>query len=136
MKLNPPPQQIPRAWVIAFIGELVESVRLIFEAVRIKYATFTAGTTQTQAGATALTGTINNVSTVANASDGVRLPPAQKDTVIEILNTGANAAQVWPATGDKIDGGSADAVDSNTLATSSGRRYFAIDDTDWITLSG
>ena len=136
MRLNPPPQLVPGAWQSAFIAALVESVRLIFEALRIKYQTFTAGTTQTQAGATPLTGTLNNISVVANASDAVRLPPASKDTIIEILNTGANACAVWPADADTIDGGAADAVDSNTLGASSSRRYFAVDETDWITLSG
>ena len=139
MILKPPPQQIPGAWALTFIASLLETVRLNFEALRIldiDYVTgYTAGTTQTQAGATALTGTINNVGTVANASDGVKLPTAKQNTIIEVLNTGANAAQVWPNTADTIDGGSANAVDSNTLGTASSRRYFAVDDISWITLS-
>jgi len=136
MKLNPPPQQIPQKWQFNFIVEFVESVRLIFEFVRIRYvASITAGTPQTQAGATQLTGTINNIGTVAVANDGVRLPPALINSVREILNSGANAAQVWPATGDTIDGGAADAVDANTLGVAASRRYFAVNSTDWITLS-
>lgn len=137
MKLNPPPQIIPQSWAASFIIALVESVRLLFEAVRVKYqAGITAGAVQTQDGATQLTGTINNVGTVGTASDGVRLPPALKDEIVEILNTGANALQVWPASANTVDGGAANAVDSNTLAAGSSRRYFSVDDTDYITLSG
>jgi len=138
MRLNPPPVRLPpeaNPQKIAFLSALVESVRLLFEANRVKYQTVTAGTTHTQAGATQLTGTINNIDTVANASDAVRLPPASENDTVELRNTGANAAAVWPASGDSIDGGAANAVDTNTLAANASRRYFAITSSAWITLS-
>lgn len=93
----------------------------------------TAGTTQTLAGSTALTNDINNVTTVANTGDGVRLPTAVAGRRVSIHNNGANALQVWPAGGDTIDGGSVNAVDPNSLAAGSHRFYEAIDATNWET---
>lgn len=94
----------------------------------------TAGSTQTQAGATALTTDINRVTVVATASDGVKLPTAAAGLEILIINDDStDALQVWPNTSDAIDGGAADAVDSNTLAAGSSRRYIAVDATDWYT---
>ena len=57
------------------------------------YATATAGTTQTQAGATALTGAINYVTT-GNANDGVKLPSnyALGDMVMVCNSSGAARA--------------------------------------------
>lgn len=63
----------------------------------------TAGTTQTQAGATLLTGEINNVTVVANPLDGVRLPSAAAGNAITIKNNGANILRVWPFSGDSIN---------------------------------
>lgn len=63
----------------------------------------TAGTTQTQAGATQLTAEWNNVTTVAVANDGVKLPTAVAGLSITIKNTGANTAKVYPFLGDFID---------------------------------
>ena len=95
--------------------------------------TITAGTTQTQAGATALTTDINRVITVAVASDGVKLPAANSGQYITIRNNGANNLKIWPASGDAIDGGSVDAADSNLLAAATTRNYFAIDSTTYYT---
>lgn len=63
----------------------------------------TAGTTQTQAGATAVTGPIVNVSTNANAGDGIRLPAAIAGRVIYVANPTANAVQVYGAGTDTIN---------------------------------
>jgi hypothetical protein len=93
----------------------------------------TAGSTQTQAGATALTNDINNVTTVGTTGDGVKLPSAVAGRRISIHNNGANALQVWPNTGDTIDGGAANAVDSNSLAAGGHRVYEAISTTAWYT---
>ena len=89
----------------------------------------TAGTTQTQNGATALTGRFNNVTTVANASDGVKLPAATAGLTVVVHNSGANALKIWPATDDAIDGASANAgviVGINSRVT-----FTAIDGTNW-----
>jgi hypothetical protein len=64
----------------------------------------TAGTTQTQGGATALTTEYNNIGTCATANDGVRLPTAVLGKKVVVRNSGATAALVYPATGGAIDG--------------------------------
>lgn len=104
-----------------FLGKLAKTVT----------NSITAGSTQTQAGATALTTDLNRVTTVTTTGDGVKLPSAAAGLEITIINSGANALQVWPASGDAIDGGAADAVDSNTLAAGSSRKYLAVDATNW-----
>ena len=63
----------------------------------------TAGTTQTQAGATALTVSINVVTTVAVAGDGVRAPDGDIGDSLDILNLGANSLEVYPPTGGRIN---------------------------------
>ena len=78
--------------------------------------TITAGSTQTQAGATALTKDINRITVSGTDGDGVKLPTAVAGAKVEIINDdSAQTIQIWPATGDTIDGGSANAVDANTL---------------------
>lgn len=72
-------------------------------------AAVTAGTTQTQAGAAALTGAVNLVTT-GNANDGVRLPSNRSaGDILYIVNNSTNAAKVYPPTGGAINGGSANA---------------------------
>ncbi len=94
----------------------------------------TAGTTQTQAGATALTKNTNRVTVVGTNGDGVKLPTAVAGLEILIINDdSAQTLKIWPATGDAIDGGSANAVDANQLAAGSSRRYIAVDATNWYT---
>jgi len=94
----------------------------------------TAGATQTQAGATALTKDINRVTTVGTENDGVKLPTAAAGLEILIINDDAGQdIQIWPNTGDAIDGGSANAVDSNALGEGASRRYIAVDATNWYT---
>ena len=98
----------------------------------------TAGATQTQAGATALTTTINRITTVGTDDDGVALPPNVAGCLAIIENAdAAQRIQVWPASGasDTIDGGSADAVDANTIPAGGARVYFAVDGTDLRTLT-
>lgn len=57
----------------------------------------------TQATATAITDVINSVDTVA-ASTGVRLPAAIKGQFISVSNHGANTLNVYPATGETVEG--------------------------------
>ena len=73
-------------------------------------SSITAGTTQTQAGATALTTSVNVISTVTTSGDGVRLMNAMISDEVLILNLGANACTVYPPVGSRING----------LATNSG----------------
>ena len=94
----------------------------------------TAGTTQTQAGATALTSGINRVTVSGTNGDGVKLPSAVLGMEIKIVNDdSAQTIQIWPNTSDSIDGGAADAVDGNTLAAGASRTYFTTDSTNWYT---
>ena len=92
----------------------------------------TAGSTQTQAGATALTGMINRVTVSGTNGDGVKLPAAVAGLTCLIDN--ADAAQtidVWPASGNKIEGGSDDAVDPTSIAAGTSRTYFCVDGDNW-----
>jgi hypothetical protein len=52
--------------------------------------------------------------------------------LVFIANNGANSADVFPASGDKIDGGSANAA--LALAAGSNRIYICQDGTDWDTI--
>ena len=95
----------------------------------------TAGATQTQAGATALTKDINRVTVVGADNDGVKLPTASAGLEILIINADAGQdIQIWPNTGDAINGGSANAVDSSALGEGATRRYIAADATNWYTI--
>lgn len=72
----------------------------------------TAGTTQTQAGATQLTAQINRVDTVGTTSDGVKLPEITASpgrlgslgSMIFVANAGANTMKLYGGTGDTING--------------------------------
>lgn len=98
--------------------------------------TITAGSTQTQGGATALTKEVNRVTVSGTDGDGVKLPTAVAGAMVTIINDdAAQTIQVWPNTDDAIDGGSANAVDSNTLAFGSSREYIAVDATNWYTVT-
>lgn len=93
----------------------------------------TASTSQSQ-GQQPLTASVNLVATVANASDTVTLPAAAAGRVCMIRNEGANTLQIFPASGDAIDGGAADAA--ITLAADAALILVAIDATDWYTFGG
>ena len=83
-----------------------------------------------QSGATALSEQHNLVSVVASAGDSVLLPTAVAGWTRTVINTGANALDLFPNTDDKIDGGAADAaisVASNTTVT-----VYAYDTTNWV----
>jgi len=83
----------------------------------------TAGTTQTQAGATALTGAINVVGTVGTTSDGVILPVAEVGDSVFVRNAGANTAKVYPPVGGAVNGGTANAADTLASGASVVYRY-------------
>jgi len=96
-------------------------------------ATLTAGTTHTLVGATPLPSQINDVTTVANASDAVALPSATAalvGTAIVVFNSGAHVAAVWPQAADAIDGGSAGA----SVALTNAKRciYYCIAVNTWV----
>jgi hypothetical protein len=64
--------------------------------------TATAG--GTQAAALALTAQVNRVTTVANAADSVLLPASAPGLWVVVVNSGANAMQVFGKGTDTIDG--------------------------------
>lgn len=91
----------------------------------------TAFATGGQASATALTPGFNEVTTVATAGDSVKLPAAVVSTTVTVKNQGVASMDVFPATGDTIDDGSANAaisVPSGATVT-----FVAIDATNWET---
>ncbi|MFC1703062.1 hypothetical protein ACFLZO_01210, partial [Patescibacteria group bacterium] len=65
----------------------------------------TAGTTQDQANATQLGSTVNVVSTVGTAGDGVKLPSVGGNAgmVVYVINNGAQSMKLYPFLGAEID---------------------------------
>jgi len=88
----------------------------------------TASTTQTQ-GQVPLTKTVNRVTTCANTNDAVTLPAAAQGRACTVINRGAQTLQVFPASGDAIDTGAADA--STTIAAAAKKSWVAMDGTTW-----
>jgi hypothetical protein len=66
---------------------------------------------------------------VANANDAVKLPAARAGSRVTVVNRGANTLQIFPASGDSIDGGAADA--STTLAVGKTADFDASDAASW-----
>jgi len=87
-----------------------------------------ASTTQTQ-GEGALVSDINEVATVANTNDTVTLPSAVTGYEIKVFNNGANVLQVFPASGDDINGTGVDTA--VTQAVGDNLIYAAYDSTNW-----
>lgn len=81
-----------------------------------------------QASATALTTDINEVSTVATAADSVKLPSAAAGYSVTIINNGANACDVFPASGDNLGAGIDTAA---SLAAGAKITYDCYDTTNW-----
>lgn len=93
------------------------------------YEAATAGTTQTQAGATALNSAINYVTT-GNASDGVKLPAGYGlGEIVYIVNSSGVALNVYPNTGGKINNGSANAA--KALAANLSGAYISLGEENW-----
>jgi len=91
----------------------------------------TANTGSSQ-GDGAITSTFVEIATVGSSGDAVTLPTAAAGKLVIIANNGANSADVFPASGDKIDGGSANVA--NALAAGFNRIYICQDATDWDTV--
>lgn len=63
----------------------------------------TAFATGGQASATALTTTLNRITTCATAGDSVKLPAAAAGRTVRVINSGAAYANVFPVSGEVID---------------------------------
>ena len=95
----------------------------------------TASTTQTQAGALQLAADINIITVSTNISDSVKLPLAAEGMDITIVNDdAAEDIKIWPAVGDKMNGGTTDAADTTALGEGARRRYVAEDNENWVTI--
>ena len=87
-----------------------------------------------QSGATALTKTMNIVtSATATSADGVKLPDTAAGLMIEILNDTSVTIDIFPASGESIDSGSANAAVS--LASGHSLRLVGVSATKWNRLS-
>lgn len=108
----------------------LESLAASVDSATVIVTGITAGTTQTQAGATALTGRINNVTTVGTAGDGVKLPTAVAGLRVTVRNSAAsNTLKCYPATSDNINALAVNlSVDIPALTEIT---FFAIDATTW-----
>lgn len=88
----------------------------------------TASTTQTQ-GQGALTKEINEVSVVANPNDTVTLPDNVAFTEVTIINNGASALRIFPASGDDLGNGVNIAA---ILLAGSTVKFISYDTTNWV----
>lgn len=91
----------------------------------------TANTGSTQATGEPLYDGYNIVTVCANAGDAVTMPAALLGREVRIINNGANACDVFPASGDNLGAGANTAV---SLAAGANIGYFAYDSTNWATL--
>lgn len=91
-------------------------------------ATITADTGSAQ-GDGPLTANINEISVCANAGDAVTLPTAVAGMEIVVINNGANASDVFPATGADLGAGANTAA---SLAAGAAIRYTAFDTLTWV----
>ncbi len=82
-----------------------------------------------QGSAVELTARINEISTVATTGDSVKLRTAVPGLIATIKNNGANAADVFPATGDNLGAGVNTAV---SLAAGVKITYESYDSTNWM----
>lgn len=82
-----------------------------------------------QGSATALTKDFSNITVCATAGDSVKLPAAIAGLTYTVTNRGAASANVFPATGDTINGGSANAAIA--LPVGATLQFVAINTTDW-----
>jgi hypothetical protein len=102
-------------------------------AAELSYAAINAAGS-TQANATAITSAVALVD-AADGTKGVRLPASAAGKVVFVINKVAatHALKVYPATGGKIDGGSANASVNVAAAK---RAVFLGDGADWWMLTG
>lgn len=91
-------------------------------------ATITAYAGGGQANAVELNAGINEISVCATTGDSVKLPTAAAGLMVYIINNGANASDVFPASGNDIGAGDDTAI---SLASGAGITYAGYNSTDW-----
>ncbi len=87
-----------------------------------------------QANAVALATMLNVVATVATIGDSVKLPPSYAGFVRIVTNEAANSLNVFPATGDQINGAGANAA--YALAGGHNAIFVCFQPGDWRVISG
>jgi hypothetical protein len=85
-------------------------------------------------GNNAITTEFYEISVCANPGDSCTLPVAVAGQLIIVVNNGAQSADVFPASGDKIDGGSVNVAFA--LASGANALFICQDGTDWDSLGG
>jgi len=114
---------------LAGLGMSPQVARLVGESIKTGIAAAGA----TQATATQLTHTVNVIATATGGSaDGVKLPTAFTGARCVVINKSGATLDVWPATGDNIEDGLADA--NVTQADNVNITYYAVDGTQWYAL--
>lgn len=108
--------QLSPTWTLLSAGAALSNPTVTGLLALSVAAALTASTTHTQIGALALTKQINQVSTVANASDAVALAALTPGQWQDVYNDGAHAMAVWPASGQNIDGAGANTAVTLTNA--------------------
>ncbi len=85
-------------------------------------------------GGSPLTSSVNQISVCANVGDAVTAPACITGLshVLTILNSGANACDVFPASGDNLGAGVDTAV---SLAAGANITYRSYDDTNWFAVT-
>ncbi len=118
---------------LALVAGAVEALRLTENGgILFTYQT-TAGITAhtgSSQGDGPLTSSHNEISVCANGGDAVTLPSAVAGYEVTIINNGAQACDVFPATDDNIGAGADTAV---SLAAGANITYIAYDVVNWAT---
>ena len=118
---------------LALISGAVNAVTYIENGGILALSQITAGITAdtgSSQGDGPITSSINQYSVVANVGDAGTMPDAVAGYLVEIYNDGANAMDVFPASGDNLGAGVDTAV---SLAAGANITYRAIDATNWKT---
>jgi len=85
-----------------------------------------------QGSAVAITGDVAEISVCASGGDSVVLPAAEEGMEICVINHGAESADIFPASGEDINEGSADAAVA--CAADATRLFFCYSDGHWESL--
>ncbi len=112
----------------------LDALKIIASTGRVAFKSIATGISAagtTQGTATALTKSFNEV-TAVSASQGVVLPSPEAGEIVMIANQGANALNVYPASGHSINNLSANTAQS--LATDTRRIFFAVTSSKWYAL--
>lgn len=107
----------------------------VFGAIASEYTVTNAITAYAGGGQTngvALTARFNRIGTVATTGDSVKLPAAKAGASCFVFNKGANSADVFPASGDKVNALSANAA--YALAATKGAMFVCMVDGTWDTI--